>query len=126
MKSYNKFAISYLVIICVVTVLMCLVVRLITKVQCPAQLYSVPLFFAFMLAVLSLMRYLMMRRNKPAQTFIMAYRPVKMLLQLAFLLTYMLVVRESLFLFVVVFAVFYLVLLFYETRFFMKNGVFGA
>lgn len=126
MKAYNKFAISYLAIICVVAAFVCFAVRLITGEPCPVQLYSVPLFFAFMLAVLSLMRYLMMRRNKPAQTFMMAYRPVKMLLLLAFLLTYMLAVREGVILFVVVFAVFYLVLLLFETRFFMKNGVFGA
>ena len=120
MKQYKRFVINYLNIDCQLAVIMVIVGYLFPRIQLQVQLFSVPLFFAVLLAVMSLIRSIVIKKGKSLQLFLMIYRPVKIMLTLAFLLLYMFLFREALIQFVVVFAVFYLALLVYETRYFVK------
>ena len=120
MRTFKGFVMNYLALTALLTVIAVVVLRLSVPSQYPSLLYLIPLFFILMLGIMLLIRRIMTNKGKSEQMFLLSYRTVRFILLLGFVTVYVVAVREYLLPFVIVFAVFYLVLLIYETLFFVR------
>lgn len=120
MNAYKKFIISYLVITVLLAVISVVVLRFFMPSQYTPFVFIIPVIFVFLLGVMTYLKKTVEKNGRKLHHFILLYRPVRMFLIMAFLMVYILVVREYILPFTVTFLVFYLVLLFYETVFLSK------
>lgn len=122
MDKFKKFVIIYLALVMLLTAVTCAAFRLVWTAVCPPMLFLIPVSFVLVLVLMLILWRLMEKKGKPAQMALMIYRPLKMLVLLAFVLVYILAEREYAVPFIVAFALFYLVLLVCETVMLVKIG----
>jgi len=112
---------TYIIVLSVLTIISAKVVSVFYPEHYPSLLFTIPVFYAVMLGVMALIRRMVENKGKDRSIFFLAYRIVKILLALVFLLVYFMAVRADVLVFSVVFAVFYLCLSAVETVLFMKG-----
>ena len=117
----RKLIIWYLAVLSVLSVASSLVLRMIWPEHFPDMLFTIPLFYAVMLGVMLILKRTIENKGKDRIIFFMAYRVVKILLALVYLLVYFRVVKVEVVVFSIVFMSFYLCLSAVETVFFMKG-----
>lgn len=121
MGKYKKFIITYLVLVALLTAVSFTAFGLVWPAICPPMLFLIPVLFISVLALMLALCNLMEKKGKPVQMALMIYRPVKMLLLLAFVLVYILAEKEYAIPFIATFASFYLVLSICETVMLVKT-----
>jgi hypothetical protein len=117
----KKLILTYLAALSVLTVITVLVLHIVWPEHYPSLLYTIPLFYAVMLGVMAWLRKFIENKGKDRSLFFLAYRVVKILLALAFLLAYFSLAGTELLTFAVVFMIYYLCLSAIETVLFMKG-----
>ena len=117
----RKLIIWYLAVLSVLSVASALILRLIWPEHFPDMLFTIPLFYAVMLGVMLTLRRSIEKKGKDRIIFFMAYRVVKILLALVYLLVYFRVVKVEVLVFSILFMSFYLCLSAVETVLFMKG-----
>lgn len=87
----------------------------------PVAFVSIPLFFILTLLAMLLIRRNNTKKGKPQHMFLLLYRAVRMFMLIAFVVvSCMLLQKENLLRFMIVFCVFYIVLGVVETVFLLK------
>lgn len=117
----KKLILTYLIALSALTVIAVLALHMVWPEHYPSLLYTIPLFYAVMLGVMAWLRKLIEDKGKDRSLFFLAYRVVKILLALAFLLAYFSLAGTELLTFAVVFMIYYLCLSAIETVLFMKG-----
>jgi len=117
----KKLILTYLIALSALTVIAVLALHMVWPEHYPSLLYTIPLFYAVMLGVMAWLRKLIENKGKDRSLFFLAYRVVKILLALAFLLAYFSLAGTELLTFAVVFMIYYLCLSAIETVLFMKG-----
>jgi len=117
----KKLVVTYLIALSVLTVVAVLALRMVWPEHYPSLLFLIPLFFAVMLGVMALIKRVIKNKGKDRSLFFLAYRVVKILSALAFLLAYFSLVGTQLLPFAIVFMIYYLCLSAIETVLFMKG-----
>lgn len=118
MKKLTK---TYLLILSLLTVVSVLLMRFVWPEYYPDFLYLIPIFFLFMLGMMYLLKRGNDRKGKDPTIFFLAYRILKIILSLIFLLVYFMTVRNQLLPYAVLFMIFYIGLSSVETIHFMKR-----
>ena len=117
----RKLIIWYLAVLSVLSLASALMLRMIWPEHFPDMLFTIPLFYAVMLGVMLILKRTIENKGKDRIIFFMAYRVVKILLALVYLLVYFRVVKVEVVVFSIVFMSFYLCLSAVETVLFMKG-----
>jgi len=117
----KKLTLIYMAALSVLTVITVLAFRIVWPEQYPSLLFTIPLFYAVMLGVMAWLKHFIENKGKDRSLFFLAYRVVKILLALAFLLAYFSLAGTELLAFAVVFMIYYLCLSAIETVLFMKG-----
>ena len=117
----KKLITIYLIALSVLTIASVLALRIVWPEHYPSLLYTIPLFYAVMLGVMVWLKKFIENKGKDRSIFFLAYRVVKILLALAFLLAYFSLAGTQLLAFAVVFMIYYLCLSAIETVLFMKG-----
>ena len=117
----KKLILTYLIALSALTVIAVLALHMVWPEHYPSLLYTIPLFYAVMLGVMAWLRKFIENKGKDRSLFFLAYRVVKILLALAFLLAYFSLAGTELLTFAVVFMIYYLCLSAIETVLFMKG-----
>ena len=117
----KKLILTYLIALSALTVIAVLALHMVWPEHYPSLLYTIPLFYAVMLGVMAWLRKFIENKGKDRSLFFLAYRVVKILLALAFLLAYFSLADTELLTFAVVFMIYYLCLSAIETVLFMKG-----
>ena len=117
----KKLILTYLIALSALTVIAVLALHMVWPEHYPSLLYTIPLFYAVMLGVMAWLRKFIENKGKDRSLFFLAYRVVKILLALAFLLAYFSLAGIELLTFAVVFMIYYLCLSAIETVLFMKG-----
>ena len=117
----KKLVVTYLIALSVLTVVAVVALRMVWPEHYPSLLFLIPLFFAVMLGVMALIKRVIENKGKDRSLFFLAYRVVKILSALAFLLAYFSLVGTQLLPFAIVFMIYYLCLSAIETVLFMKG-----
>lgn len=117
----KKLILTYLIALSALTVIAVLALRIVWPEHYPSMLYTIPLFYAVMLGVMAWLKKFIENKGKDRSLFFLAYRVVKILLALAFLLAYFSLAGAQLLAFAVVFMIYYLCLSAIETVLFMKG-----
>ena len=117
----KKLILTYLIALSALTVIAVLALHIVWPEHYPSLLYTIPLFYALMLGVMAWLKKFIENKGKYRSLFFLAYRVVKILLALAFLLAYFSLAGTELLTFAVVFMIYYLCLSAIETVLFMKG-----
>ena len=117
----KKLVITYLLTLSVLTIGSVLLLRMVWPEHFMEFLFTIPLFFAVILGVMLILKRSIEKKGKDHIVFFMAYRVVKILLALAYLLAYFMLVKVEAVAFSIVFMSFYLCLSAVETVLFMKG-----
>ena len=117
----KKLIIWYLAALSVLSLASAITLRTVYPEHYPQLLFIIPLFFALMLGVMAWLKKFIENKGKDRSLFFLAYRVVKILLALAFLLAYFSLAGAQLLAFAVVFMIYYLCLSAIETVLFMKG-----
>lgn len=117
----KKLILTYLIALSALTVIAVLALHMVWPEHYPSLFYTIPLFYAVMLGVMAWLRKFIENKGKDRSLFFLAYRVVKILLALAFLLAYFSLAGTELLTFAVVFMIYYLCLSAIETVLFMKG-----
>ena len=117
----KKIILTYLIALSALTVIAVLALHIVWPEHYPSLLYTIPLFYAVMLGVMAWLKKFIENKGKDRSLFFLAYRVVKILLALAFLLAYFSLAGTELLTFAVVFMIYYLCLSAIETVLFMKG-----
>jgi hypothetical protein len=117
----KKLILTYLIALSALTVIAVLALHMVWPEHYPSLLYTIPLFYAVMLGVMAWLKKFIENKGKDRSLFFLAYRVVKILLALAFLLAYFSLAGTELLTFAVVFMIYYLCLSAIETVLFMKG-----
>ena len=117
----RKLIIWYLAVLSVLSVASAMMLRMIWPEHFPDMLFTIPLFYAVMLGVMLILKRTIENKGKDRIIFFMAYRVVKILPALVYLLVYFRVVKVEVLVFLIVFISFYLCLSAVETVLFMKG-----
>jgi hypothetical protein len=117
----KKLVVTYLIALSVLTVVAVVALRMVWPEHYSSLLFLIPLFFAVMLGVMALIKRVIENNGKDRSLFFLAYRVVKILSALAFLLAYFSLVGTQLLPFAIVFMIYYLCLSAIETVLFMKG-----
>ena len=117
----KKLSRWYLAVLSVLSVASALVLRVIWPEHFPDMLFTIPLFYAVMLGVMLILKRKIEKKGKDRIIFFMAYRVVKILLALVYLLVYFRVVKVEVLVFSIVFMSFYLCLTAVETALLIKE-----
>lgn len=121
MNRNKWFSVNYIALTSVLTLVAVTMLRIFAPAQFPPLLFLVPLFSLLVHIMFVLLRRRCERKHKDRSFIFMAYRVCRMLLSAVFILVYCVAVREYLLPFAITFAVFYLVLMAFETVHFMKE-----
>lgn len=121
MNREKWFAVNYLALVSVLTIISVVVIRLFAPSQFPAMLFVVPLFFCLTLGVMVFLKRLCAKRRRDAAFFFLEYRIVKLLMALVLIVVYAVAVRDCLLSFAITFAVFYMSVMTFETVHFIKG-----
>ena len=117
----KKLILTYLIALSALTVIAVLALHIVWPEHYPSLLYTIPLFYAVMLGVMAWLKKFIENKGKDRSLFFLAYRVVKILLALSFLLAYFSLAGTELLTFAVVFMIYYLCLSAIETVLFMKG-----
>jgi len=117
----RKLVRTYIIVLSVLTILSAKIVSVITPEHYPSLLFTIPVFYAAMLGVMALIKRSVEKKGKDRSIFFLAYRVVKILLALVYLLIYFVTVGTDTLVFAVVFMSFYVCLSVVETVLFMKG-----
>ena len=117
----RKLVRTYIIVLSVLTILSAKIVSVVTPEHYPSLLFTIPVFYAAMLGVMALIKRSVEKKGKDRSIFFLAYRVVKILLALVYLLIYFVMVGTDTLVFAVVFMSFYMCLSIVETVLFMKG-----
>lgn len=112
---------TYIIVLSVATLLSAVILREVNPEHYPSMLFTIPVFYAAMLGVMALVRRIVEKKGKDRILFFMAYRVVKIMLALVFLMVIFIVAKAEFKVLCIVFMSFYLCLLAVETVHFMKG-----
>ena len=117
----KKLVRTYIIVLSVLTLLSSVILREINPEHFPDLLFTIPLFYAVILGVMQVLKHTIEKKGKDRIIFFMAYRVVKIMLALVYILIYFMMVKSEVLVFSIVFMTFYLCLSAVETVFFMKG-----
>lgn len=121
LATNRGFLTVYMVVIAILTVAACIPMHFINTGSTLTQLLLIPFWYILLGASFSLSYSNCIKKGKPKlTTFYLAYKGVKMLLSLVFILVSALIIEKDLIPFMVIFLVFFLVLTVVETMHFIE------
>lgn len=117
----KKLIYSYLIAVALLTAASGAVFACFEGTNMPVAFVSIPVFFILTLLAMLLIRRNNTKKSKPQHMFLLLYRAVRMFLLIAFVVaSCILLQKENLIRFMIVFCVFYIVLGVVETVFLLK------
>jgi len=121
MNRDKWFAVNYLALVSVLTLITTSVLRAMDACYYPKALFVIPLFFVVMLGVMFMIRRSCTQKGRDRAFFFLGYRIAKMLLAIVFLLVYFAVVRENLLVFAIILMAYYIAIMIFETVHFVRG-----